>query len=186
MVYVMRGWAILLSPPRNLLYGVLMICEMCGKDVPFTKRVTIESSVLSVCSGCMRFGKAVTPGQLAQSNSPEYIGTALERRQIRQRTKDVYEQFGDRVLADDYNVKISRARNKMGMNQEELARKINEKKSIINKLETKDMRPDDRLLKKLESTLKITLTETATEAAVGNNRKRQSGGLTLADMIKSK
>ena len=33
-----------------------MICEMCGKDVTFCKKVTIEGVHLEVCAECAKFG----------------------------------------------------------------------------------------------------------------------------------
>jgi ribosome-binding protein aMBF1 (putative translation factor) len=45
----------------------------------------------------------------------------------------------------------------MGLSQEDLGRKINEKPSVISHLETGSMKPSDALARKLEHALKIEL-----------------------------
>jgi putative transcription factor len=69
--------------------------------------------------------------------------------------------------------------------QETLAAKINEKTSVINKLERGDMRPDDLLVKKLENELGITLKE---KVPIIKSESKAAGSkeLTLGDLIKMK
>ena len=107
----------------------------------------------------------------------------LEKRERRQKGRDIYTQIS-KELAADYDVRIRKARQRMGMDQKKLAAKIQEKKSIIAKLETRSMRPDDRLMKKLEATLGIKLTE---EIEVENiQRRTSSGSFTIGDIIMMK
>jgi putative transcription factor len=60
-------------------------------------------------------------------------------------------------LTTDYPKIIKSARELLGLSQEELAQKINEKTSVISHLETGSMKPDDALARKLEHYLKIQL-----------------------------
>jgi len=155
-----------------------MICEMCGKKVSNLKTVLIEGSMLNVCPNCARFGKPVKPEIAA---TPVEIAQRLELREKRLRTKNVFENI-ENELVDDYAKKIRDARTKMNLTPEELGKRINEKKTVITKIESKSMRPDENLIKKLEITLNIKLTEkTKTEKV---ETKKTGGALTIGDLIK--
>ncbi len=160
-----------------------MICEMCGNEVPRLDRITVEGSNLSVCLNCVKFGQ--TGNQKAQedgiANKPT-IEQRLERREKRLKTKDVFET-GQEELAFDYPQRIRRARASLGMSQKDLGKKINEKKSVVAKLENGNMVPDEKLTKKLERALDISLKEKVSTQAPPKHRE-ESKGLTLGDFIK--
>jgi putative transcription factor len=61
------------------------------------------------------------------------------------------------MLRADYSAAIKGARESLGITQEELGKKINEKPSMIGHLEVGSMKPDDLLARKLEHFLKIQL-----------------------------
>ncbi|MBU4190217.1 MAG: TIGR00270 family protein, partial [Candidatus Thermoplasmatota archaeon] len=82
----------------------------------------------------------------------------------------------------DYAGKIKDARTKTNLTPEDLGKRINEKKTIITKIESGNMKPDENLVKKLEKTLNIKLMEkTKTEKV---ETKKTGGGLTIGDLIK--
>ena len=89
----------------------------------------------------------------------EIIKRRLEFRERRMTSKDVFEQSGEKELVEDYHKRIQQARNNLGWNQEHLGQKINERKSVISKLESRSMKPDDKLVRKLEKALGIKLME---------------------------
>jgi putative transcription factor len=62
-------------------------------------------------------------------------------------------------LASDYDERIRRARENRGLSQEELANELNEKTSLIRKLERGDILPSDGVQQKLERELDIALSE---------------------------
>lgn len=160
-----------------------MICEMCGVDVPKLKKITIEGSNLSVCPKCAKFGteSSIKMGPEESIYTPT-ITERLERREKRLRTKDVFEQSYDE-LALDYPKRIRRARTSMGLSQDDLAKKINEKKSVVAKLESGDMVPDEKLIKKLEKALDISLRERI--SAVEPPKRRGAGkAMTLGDFLR--
>ena len=155
-----------------------MICELCGKEVPYLKPIIIEGSILKVCSVCEKFGTGVKPdpssdresSSMAQQHathgtdtgtlSPEdVVHRRLEFRARRMKSKDIYEQSGPKELVEDYHKRIQQARNQLGLSQEQLGQKINERKSIISKLENRSLKPDDKLVRKLEKVLEIKLME---------------------------
>jgi len=167
-------------------------CEMCGQDSPMAKRVFLEGSLLMLCPKCARFGKsteaAVADGEIGdipveravpvrKSIPAPYTGRGKGGK-----GPGDYLDPGETVLVEDFHKRIFDARNKLGWTQEELARKINERKSIIAKLETKDIKPNDELRKKLEKALKIVLMEKV--GPPGLNIREEKRALTLGDMVK--
>ena len=159
-----------------------MLCEMCGNDAPFLKTARIEGTVLKVCPGCMRFGQSQAGGKADDPSNPDVVEQRLVKRERRMRSRDIYDQISEDVV-DDYPRLIRGARDRKGLSQEELAAKINEKRSIVSKLESGAMVPDNKLISKLESFLGITLKEKRRVEKVSGG----GGGkpLTIGDLIKA-
>ncbi len=164
-----------------------MICEMCGKEVPVTKPVFIEGTKLEVCTNCSKFGDerrgSPTRGS-APAPSAQVIEQRLQRREQRMQVKDVYRGSESVELIDDYGGEIRKARIAKGMDLEEFAASILEKKGTLAKIESNDLVPDDKMLKKLEKALDIKLTESvSTGGRIGGG---QNTKMTLSDFIKKK
>jgi putative transcription factor len=160
---------------------------MCGKEVPRLRKVQIGSSTLEVCNECARFGEDVkreAPKGAPMASGPAAVA-ATPRTYVpaQRKPKDALSR-GEEELAEDYPRRIQRARSLKQMTQEDLARKINEKKSVISRLETGEMRPSEKLIRKLEVSLDIKLKERM-EFQVDTGKKQvASGGVTLGDLIK--
>jgi len=159
-----------------------MICELCGKETERTKAVFIEGTRLTVCMECARFGETRVSPKGTQAPKP-LITQRLEKRERRMRGRDVYSDEENLELVEDYPQRIREARTARNWKQEVLAAKINEKKSVINKLESGDIRPDDELVHKLERALGIKLKEKAPVVKL-ERKEAYSRGLTLGDLIK--
>jgi len=159
---------------------------MCGKEMASLLPVRIEGTVLNVCRDCARFGDSVRAGGKQQTTAePSVIQARLQNRERRMKSRDVYEGGEESIeLAVDFSKRIKEAREKMGLKQEELAAKMNERVSIIHKLESGSMYPDDALIKKVEKTLDIKLKEKVMIAPV--ERSSNNRGMTLEDFIKKK
>ena len=158
---------------------------MCGKEVPVTKPVFIEGSRLSVCPNCAKFGDEYR-GSQSRSGAPgpsaQVIEQRLQRREQRMQTKDVYRGAETVELIDDYGGVIRKARLAKGMDLDQFAASILEKKGILAKVEANDLIPNDKLVKKLEKALDIKLTETVSSG--GRIGGGQSTKMSLADFIK--
>lgn len=163
-----------------------MICEMCGKDAPFTKYVFIEGSRLNVCPSCAKFGDDHRAKQSKGSSdfvsNAQIIDQRLQKRQQRMRVKDVYSESETIKLVDDYGGVIRKARIAKGIDIEQFAASILEKKGILAKIEANDLIPDDKLVKKLEKVLNIKLTEAVSSG--GSISHSQSVRMSLGDFIK--
>ena len=160
-----------------------MICEMCGKEVPLTKTVVIEGSRLNVCPNCARFGEDYRANQSGAPISTSVIDQRLEKREKRMKTKDIYAGTSSVELVDDYGGVIREARVAKGMDLEQFAASILEKKGTLAKIESNSLVPDDKIIKKIEKALGIKLTETVKSGVTvgggnGNNK------MTLGNFIK--
>ena len=160
-----------------------MLCELCGTEVERTRPVSIEGTVLNVGPECARFGvetSAPVPRVRVRGASPA-IAERLERRARRMTPKDVYAEAGDEEVVADFAQRIRQARQTRGWKQADLGAKINERASVIAKLESGAMWPDDALMRKLERALGIRLKEKV--AAVAVKKESPKGPITLGDLV---
>jgi putative transcription factor len=136
---------------------------MCGKDVESLQRVRVEGSVLRLCADCSRFGvvlEAPPPVPAASSDarisSRGPLARALPRTR-RLEERDLYKELPDMELAADWGKRIRLAREKLGWTPEDFGKKMNEKKSVVLKLESGSFHPPDQTVRKIEKLLKIRL-----------------------------
>lgn len=147
-------------------------CELCGKIDERLNRALIEGVELNVCIGCAKFGKI-----LGSVKKP----ILLRRAEIITENKDEKIE----LLVEDYATVIKKRREAMGLTQKDFSNKINEKESVIHKIETGALEPSLSLAKKLEKFLGVKLVEEHHEKHEQFN-KSKGGGFTLGDFIKLK
>ena len=170
----------MLNAPRCVIF---MLCEMCGKQVTFCKKVTIEGVHLEVCSECAKFGTEAKKSPEKEEGPKPVIVQRLEMLERRGKPKDVLEGVEKEDLVDDFPARIRNARSKLGLSQKDLAMKLNEKLTVLQKIETGDMRPDERMIGKLQKELGIVLKEKVAQVLVAKASGAKS--FTLADLMKT-
>ena len=159
-----------------------MICEMCGKDVPQTRAVIVEGTKLNVCPGCAKFGEDYrSPSAGGAPVSQTVIDQRLERRERRMKSKDIYAGTTSVELIEDYGGAIREAREAKGMDLEQFAASIQEKKGLLAKVEANNLVPDDKLIKKIEKALDIKLMETVLSGTTVCGSRSEK--MTLANFI---
>ena len=143
-------------------------CEICGSeirdDVYF---IRVDASELKVCKSCTRHGTLVRRVRVEQVleegrklksasvASPAAMSSAVIRRRPR-----IYDEM-ERVLEEeaeipeDFGRLVKSARERLGWKQAELARRINEKQSVIRKIETGEIIPTKELREKLKRALNL-------------------------------
>ena len=159
-----------------------MVCELCGKDVTFCRKVTLEGVQLEVCTECAKFGIEAKKAPEKETAPKPVIAQRLEVREMRSRPRDVLEGMGKDELVEDFPVRIRNARSAKGMSQKDLAMKINERLTVLSKIETGQMRPDDKIIAKLERELGVKLREKVVDTQVAKGMS--TSALTLADLIR--
>ncbi|MGQ9530849.1 MAG: multiprotein bridging factor aMBF1 [Candidatus Bathycorpusculaceae bacterium] len=163
-----------------------MRCEVCGSKIhgkPY--RVTIEGAKLTVCDQCSKHGIIIW------EEEPKPKGAAIKTKITPPPTKLKSKKAPETPietsfeLVENFAVKIRQAREKLGLSHEELGKKINEKVSLLKKVETGKMTPDNKLATKLEHLLKIKLLVPASEekSVPIEIPKPISRELTLGDLI---
>lgn len=171
-------------------------CEMCGKERPSLKTVKVEGAELELCDDCAEFGTEVRTESSSSSASTKYStssssstssgssgGNASSSGGSNRRRRDMFDDMDE--IAADYDDRIREAREGRGQSQEELASSLNEKASLIRKLERGDILPPDSVRNKLEQKLGISLVEGSDD-----DEEEWSGGssttTTLGDVVKRK
>lgn len=124
--------------------------------------MNIDGGVFRVCNNCSRLGTPARVPKPAVTKTPSsFAGRAPSSGPMRNNPPPPLPGFSydedEMMLREDYSKTIKNAREVLGITQEELGRKINEKPSVISHLEVGSMKPNDLLAKKLEHFLKIEL-----------------------------
>ena len=109
-----------------------------------------------------------------------FVAQTLEKREQKTRYKDI--SSDEKVLISDYGSVVWQARERKGLDHISLAMKISEKKSIITSIESGNMRPNEKLIKKLENFLKINLMEEV-ESSSSTYKPGSKKNLTMGDLI---
>lgn len=152
-----------------------MICEMCGSEGKLFK-TSIENSELNVCKKCSKYGKVIATVKTE----------ATEKKQRKKYKKArIPEEEIIQIIVSDYSERIKRKRNELGLKQKEFAKKINEKESLIHKIETCQFEPNITLARKIEKFLKINLIEQHEEKHK-KTEKTKADMFTIGDFIKTK
>jgi len=136
---------------------------------------------MRVCAGCARFGKVIPTPAARAGASAQTIGQRLRARDTRMTEKRVPLESEDE-LVEDFGGRVRKAREAKRVTLEDLARAVNEKKSLLAKIESGSFFPDPTVTAKLEAALGIKLREKVADVAPQKSRAR--GGMTIGDLIK--
>jgi len=162
-----------------------MECEICGKPVPENNpiRAKIEGSVMVVCKECSKLGTVQKtppkPKFVKQNNKTKRPKTTRNRPYSRN-------DEPSEELIEDFSIEVRKAREAKNWSREVLGKKINERVSVINRIETGKMTPDTKLTKKLENTLGIKLLEKVDNIDLNQFVNTSSGERTLGNIMKIK
>lgn len=154
-----------------------MLCEVCGAEIrgqPY--RRIIEGGKMTVCGRCASFG--------TDEWSPTRPRDRMRSRPTPRRPRSEVEAAETEAMVENYGGLIRKTRQKMGMTVEDFSRKINEKESVIKKLEKEELNPDRKLIQKLKNTLKIELLEVGGAQVGAPVSRRVSTGRTIGDIWK--
>lgn len=157
-----------------------MQCETCGKDTELFL-TDLEGAQLKLCAKCGRFGKILKRIKTEEEIKKQEKN---EVKKIKQLIKGPEKEL-IQVIVEDYPERIKTARERLKLKQEDFAKNINEKLSLIHNLETGHLEPNLALARKLEKALNIVLIEDHEESH-GLLKASKSDKLTIGDLIKVK
>jgi len=147
---------------------------MCGSEEQLYS-TDVEGARLSLCNKCAKYGKVIA------SIKKEVIIKKNKAPEMKRPEKET-----TLIITADYADKIKQKREKLGLKQEDFAKKINEKISTIHHIETGKLEPNLKLAEKLEHFLKIKLIEEHEEVHNETGKKELSKHFTIGDFIKVK
>ena len=139
-----------------------MECELCGSKKA-NRKARVEGVILTVCEDCVSFGEEIKPPKV---------------RRLKKQMPKIEES--EEILKPNFNEIIRDSRERMKLKQEDLAKKINEKLSIIKRIE-EGWEPPPNLIRKLEKFFNIKLTEKPEEKSLEKETDKKK--LTVGDVV---
>jgi len=118
-------------------------CQLCGRDVDSLEKAKIEGATLKVCDSCADMG--------------ETVETKSKKKKRKKKKKRTSSKTSSEVLASNYGEMIKDARESEKLSIKEVADSLNEKESVIKKIESEDLKPEKSLASKLEKKFGIEL-----------------------------
>jgi putative transcription factor len=179
---------------------------MCGAEKPSLTTTKVEGAELDLCDDCADFGTEVrqesssststkystsssssgsgSSGSSSSGGSGGSSGSGSSGGSGGGRRRDMFDDMEE--MASDYDQRIREGRESLGLSQEELAKELNEKASLIRKLERGDTLPSDKVQGKLERKLQISLSVGGEDEGDAEWSGGSSTTTTLGDVVKRK
>jgi len=162
-------------------------CDICGRQIdgqPF--KVVVEGARMLVCRKCQALGEpyqdetpAVPRSQIITTGP---VAPVRIRRAPPRKSAEFPKDMGELEVADNFPEIIRKRRMKLGLSQDELANRVKEKLSVIQKIETGKVAPNTRLCRLLEHELKVKLLVPLKESEIPKSTAPTE--VTLGDIVK--
>ncbi|MFC7239325.1 multiprotein bridging factor aMBF1 [Saliphagus sp. GCM10025317] len=164
---------------------------MCGAETSSPKTIKVEGAKLDVCSNCTDFGTEVKTASSSSTSTKYSTGSGSgsgsgssdtsssggrSSGSGGSRRRDMFDEMDE--IVTDYDDRIRRAREKKDLSQSDLANELNEKASLIRKLERGDTLPSDRVQSKLERFLRSASPADPGRARTATGRVAPRAGVT--------
>ena len=169
--------------PKSRYNEIDKECPICGSIIwGKGQRVLLEGAKITVCHNCAQHGIKIQkpPTNTHVKKSYPYTRKTPPKRQA------LKEKFVNNLeIIPDYSKKIRNKRNSLGLNQDQFAQKLNEKPSLLRRIEAGKVEPTIKLAKKIEDVYKIKILKKAdeNEAMVQKNKyMKKSNGTSLGDI----
>ena len=130
-------------------------CPICeGKIWGRGQKVLIEGAKITVCQSCAQYGvKIKNP---LSPNAKDKSNYAKHEYQVKKKAYN--REIGEKLeIVSDYVNKIRNVRTSRGLNQDQFAQKLNEKPSLLRRIEAGKVVPTIKLAKKIEKVYEIVL-----------------------------
>lgn len=147
------------------------LCEICGTEESSLATVNIDGAELESCSNCSTMGVVIEEAETEDEDDedsldsePQVAQTQSYQNQYQMNSEpepaNNHKSFEDDVeeLVFDYDERIRKSREQMGKSRKEVASNINEKTSLLERLERGKALPSEKVRRKLENELDIELT----------------------------
>ncbi|MFX1591695.1 MAG: multiprotein bridging factor aMBF1 [Promethearchaeota archaeon] len=165
--------------PKSRYNEIDKECPICGSIIwGKGQRVLLEGAKITVCYNCAQHGiKIQKPPKSTQLKKPySHTKTKPPKRQ---------DLDNDLVIIPDFAKRIRNKRNSLGLNQDQFAQKLNEKPSLLRRIEAGKVEPTIKLAKKIEDVYNIKILKETDEIEANTQNKKymkKSTGASLGDI----
>jgi len=144
-------------------YPSMTTCEICGIQIlEKVDRVYVEGNLLTVCKSCSKRGKPSSYQQNTQNagrpssyqQNTQKIGFPRPKKIVKTEKITLDDA---RILVGNLSEVIRKSRMAKGLTHEQLGLSLNERASLLRKIESGSIKPDEELTKKLERFFRIPL-----------------------------
>ena len=158
-------------------------CTICGGIIwGKGQYVLLEGAKIVVCQSCAQYGTKIyerpNTSHLKKSNYNQSISNS-------KKSKPKQDLFDNVEIVPDYAKRIRNTRNSRNLNQEQFAQKLNEKPSLLRRIEAGKAEPTIKLAKKIEQIYNIKLLKKVDEieASVNSSKyMKKLDGSSLGDI----
>ena len=125
-------------------------CEICGTPIlDYGEKVYVEGNLITVCKTCSKRGKPLKNQQEIQRRP------TMRPKKIEKLDKITFDDSA--VLINNFSEVIRNSRMANGLTHEQLGLLIKERVSLLRKIESGTLKPDEGLSRKLERFFRINL-----------------------------
>jgi putative transcription factor len=158
-------------------------CPICGGIIwGKGQRVLLEGAKITVCDNCAQHGtKIYKPVTNVQMKKKGQIKTQIAPKKQTFKPKGIEEL----EIVIDYAKRIKNVRNNLRLNQDQFAQKLNEKPSLLRRIEAGKVEPTIKLAKKIQEVYKIKLLKKIDETEINVQETKfmkKSTGSSLGDI----
>lgn len=136
-------------------------CEICGTQIiDYGEKVYVEGNLITVCKTCSKRGKPLKNQQEIQRKPAMRLQELQRKPAMRLRKIDKVDKisFDDSaILINNFSEVIRNSRMANGLTHEQLGLLIKERVSLLRKIESGTLKPDEGLSRKLERFFRINL-----------------------------
>jgi putative transcription factor len=158
-------------------------CPVCGGIIwGKGQRVLLEGAKITVCDNCAQHGtKIYKPLTNVQMKKKGQIKSQIAPKKQTFKPKGIEEL----EIVMDYAKRIRNVRNNLRLNQDQFAQKLNEKPSLLRRIEAGKVEPTIKLAKKIQEVYKIKLLKKIDETEISVRETKfmkKSTGSSLGDI----
>jgi putative transcription factor len=125
-------------------------CEICGTQIlEYGEKVYVEGNLITVCKTCSKRGKPLKNQQEIQRKP------AMRPKKIEKLDRITFDDSA--ILINNFSEVIRNSRMANGLTHEQLGLLIKERVSLLRKIESGTLKPDEGLSRKLERFFRINL-----------------------------
>lgn len=145
-------------------------CPICGGKIwGRGQKVLIEGAKITVCQSCAHLGKKI----ITKTKKSDIEKLAIKKPRInksKQSFKSSRNLEPSIEIISDYSKRIRNVRTQKNLTQEQFAQKLNEKPSLIRRIESGKVEPNLKLAKKIEEVYNIQILKATDEIRVNTKK----------------